>query len=432
MRRRRKRNSPVRLIILFILVGGMLYFNQFIMPSIPPPFIPTATPTRSPESFIAEAQTLQTEGKLNQAIQAYQQAVQSDPKNPSVYIELARLQVYTGLYKEAVSNAENALLLNPNNATAHAIRGWALTQVGEYLPAEAAIKRAIELDQNSAAAYAYYAELIVLQSQAGQSSLGAMERAAEISRKAKELGPNDLEAHRARGMVLEQTANYAEAVQEFEAAVAINSNIADLHLALGRNYRALEQYDKAVEEFNKAIFLNPSDPMPYTYISRTYATVGEYAKAIQFAQQAVKASPTDAYMYGNLGSMYYRNRAYPEAVTNLRMAVRGGKSEDGEAVEGLPLDYGRIAEYYYTYGLALARTGQCGEALQISQVLSQGVPQDETATYNAQEMINICQQQVSGAATPAGAETPEAEGTPQATGEAAGTPGPTAAATQKP
>jgi len=226
--------------------------------------------------------------------------------------------------------------------------------------------------------------------QAGADSLGTIDDAVAASRTAMELSPNTLETHRARGIVLEITSNYSEAAAELEQAIAINDNIADLHLALGRNYRALEQYDLAVEEFNRANALNPADPLPDVYISRTYATVGEYAKAVQFGQQAVADSPEDPWMYGNLGTMYYRNLQYQQAIDNLRLAVRGGIGKDGVSVEGLALEYGRIAEYYYTYGLSLARTGECGEALQISQALLQGVPDDDISQYNANEIINIC------------------------------------------
>jgi hypothetical protein len=51
----------------------------------------------------------------------------------------------------------------------------------------------------------------------------------------------------------------------------------------------------------------------------------------------------------------------------------------------------RIMEFYYTYGLALARLNQCGEAVQIAQTILQTVMDDETSVYNAREMINICQ-----------------------------------------
>lgn len=390
--RRRRRSNPWRIILLVALVGAALYVNQVIVPATPPLFVPTPTPTRSPESFVTEAEALLTEGKIAPAVAAFKNAIQSDPKNPANFVALAKLQIYTGDFAGAVTNAENALLLTPNNSMAHAVRGWALGFQEEFLQAEAAIGEAIKLDGNNAAAYAYLAEVIAGEVSAGKGTLGSLDKAVEASRTAARIAPDLMETHRARGIVLEMTANYDESVKEFEAAIAQNPNIADLHLALGRNYRALQQYDKAVEEFNRANSLNPSDSLPLTYISRTYAAVGEYAKGIQYGQQAIKVEPDNPYLYGNVGVLFYRNRAYPEAIENLRMAVRGGKTADGIEIKGLPLDYGRIAEFYYIFGLALARSGECGEALQISQLITQGVPNDETALFNAQEMINICRE----------------------------------------
>jgi tetratricopeptide (TPR) repeat protein len=411
MGRRRKPVKFGRILVLSVLVAGAFYVNQVVVPTTPPLFIPTTTPTRAPESFIVEAERLDAEGKYNQAIQAYLQAVQSDPKNPSNYLMLSRLQIYTGDYSGAVINAENALLLNGNNPLAHSLRGWALGFTGEYLMAEGSLLKAIEIDPNNAAAYAYLAEVRALQTQAGQGSLGSLDKAVEVSRTAQNLSPNSMETHRARGIILEMTGNYADAAQEFESAIAINNNIADLHLALGRNYRYLEVFDKAVEEFNRANALNPGDPLPNTYISRTYATVGEYAKAIQFAEQAVKVAPKDPFLYGNLGTMYYKNYQNKDAVDSLKLVVHGGKNADGEQVEALPLAYGRVAEYFYTYGLALARVGECGEALQISQQLQQVVYNDEIALYNSEEIIRICQQVGSATRTPAPTVEPAAKAT---------------------
>ena len=169
---------------------------------------------------------------------------------------------------------------------------------------------------------------------------------------------------------------------------------------LGESYSLLLQDDKAIEEFNKANVLNPTDPNPLLEISRTYFKVGDYAKAVQYALEAVKDSPDDPYMYGNLGTIYYRVPNYPQAIDTLRLAVRGGKASDGSDVKGLPLAPGRVTEYYYTFGLALARQGDCGEALQISQILQQGATTDDVATYNAQEMVNICTQISEGTVTP--------------------------------
>ena len=401
MNRRRKRFNWFRILLFSLLIVAGLYINELVLPTIESPFIPTATATRDPESYISEAETLFAQGKLLQAIEVYRQAIFANPSDPSIYVAIARVQVFAGQYPEAQTSAEDALLLNPNNSMAHAVRAWALDFQGELLAAEAAIKRALELDPNNALAHAYYAEILADQHLAGTGGLDALDRAAEESRVALSLAPNILETRRARGYILEVTANYEQAILEYQAAIALNGNIPDLHLALGRNYRALGVYDKAIEEFIRANSLNPSDPLPDLSISRTYASIGEYAKAVQFAEQAVQDDPADANLRGNLGVMYYRNFQWPEAAVQLGLAVRGGTSPEGPAITAIPLSNNiRIAEYYFTYGLVLTRLDRCGEALPIFQEILAKIPGNEVAVFNAEEGLSLCQQNLTNPVAP--------------------------------
>jgi len=114
--------------------------QSIYVPTIPNFFASTPTPTRPPESYITDAQNLETQGKLNMAITAYKQAIEVDPKNPANYVELCKLEIYTGDYADAVIQAENALLLNSKNDQAMALRGWALSFTGDYLTGEGAFK----------------------------------------------------------------------------------------------------------------------------------------------------------------------------------------------------------------------------------------------------------------------------------------------------
>ncbi len=109
-KRRRKNNSFWRIALLVILIGIGLYVNQVVVPATPPLFIPTPTPTTSPEAFLNQAQEYFKAGKIPQAIDAYKQAIDADPTNPSSYVELARIQVFNAQYEDAVTNAQNALL----------------------------------------------------------------------------------------------------------------------------------------------------------------------------------------------------------------------------------------------------------------------------------------------------------------------------------
>ncbi|HSO14188.1 MAG TPA: tetratricopeptide repeat protein [Anaerolineales bacterium] len=391
MNRRRKRPNYFGWAVFVLVVLFGYYFNQVYLPANPIMVGPTPTPTRSPESFVAEAQSLFAEGKLLPAIDAYRAAINASPQDSSLYVALARVQVFAGQYEEAEKNAKNALLLNGNNALAHGVHAWALDfQEGKNGEAQSSIQDALNLDPNNALIQAYYVEILV------SSGFDGYETAAEHSKIALALDSNIVETHRARALILEATGNYPEAIAEYNAAIDINPNIPALYIGLGLNYRILQVYDEAIAAFTRANALNPADPFPDLYISRTYATIGEYAKSLQYAEAAVQDRPDSASLRGNLGVMYYRNFLWPEAIQQLGYTIYGGKTEDGVEIEGIPLvNDVRVAEYYYTYGLALARTNQCGEALPIAQMLQSRIPANENAVSAASEIGRICEEQLS-------------------------------------
>ena len=415
-RRPKKRTNPWRVILLLILIGIALYFNQVVVPATPPLFVPTPTVTRSPESFVNEAEQYFAQGKLSQAITSYENAIASDPNNPANFVTLARIQVFSGEYEDAVTNAQNALLKNPDNPLAHAVYGWALSFTGDYLSAEAEIKKALELDPNSALAHAYYAELLI-----NQGDVEDLEQAIEQSRIARDLDPNLLEVHRARGLVLLSTGeeNIPEAINEFKAAIAINDKIADIHLNLGYAYRLQGENDLAVEELLTAYALNPNDSAALTEASLAYANEGQYGKAAQHAEQAVSVDPSNPKLHGNLGVMYYRNQEFGKAIPELELAVRGGTTADGVAVQGMPLDYGTSAQFYWFLGFALAKNNRCGEAIPIFQALLTGVPDYELAVENANAGLDLCKESLG---TPVAEETSEPLETPAVTEEAVPSP----------
>jgi tetratricopeptide (TPR) repeat protein len=416
MNRRKRRPNYFSLAVLLLVLLFGYYFNQVYLPSQPNPFEATPTPTRSAESFVSEAETFFGEGKLVQSIGSYQEAIKSSPQDPVLYVAIARVQVLAGQPAEAQANAENALLLDPDNALAHAVRAWAMNAQGNNADALAKIEEALQIDPNNGLTHAYYTEILV-----DSGSFDNVTKAIEESKVALALAPDSMEAHRARGILLEATQNYEEAIHEFEAARAINDDIPDLYIRLGLNYRILGVSDEAIEAFTRADVLNPADPLPDLYISRTYAGIGEFAKALQYAETAVQNNPTDARLRGNFGVMYYRNLLWPEAIEQLKLAVDGGISAEGDVVEGLPLsDDIRVAEYYYTYALALARTGQCGNALQIAQEIQAKIPADENAQFAASESIRICEENLAGPQVTT--STPAADGEPSVTPSAGSTP----------
>jgi hypothetical protein len=118
----------------------------------------------------------------------------------------------------------------------------------------------------------------------------------------------------------------------------------------------------------------------------------------------------------------------PRPSIQLALAVEGGRTEDSFPIKPLTLnDDPRIAEFFFTYGLALARTNQCGKALPISQTLQTKFPSDDIVMEAANSIVQICQENLDNPATetpvateaatalPEATDTPEATSTPEST-----------------
>ncbi len=394
-RARRRRSNPWRVVALVALIGGVLYVQRFIVPRTQPLFVPTAVPTRSPASFILEAESFFGAGKLEQAEQAYQEAIAVSPQEADYYTELARVQVFAGKYGEAVTNASNALLLDPNSAMANAVLGWALDFQAQadpdsatILDALAKVEKAVELDPNSALIRAYYAEVII------DEDVTAFQQAREQAELAVQMDPNLMEAQRALGYVWERTGNYDLAFDAYQNALRINPNLALIHIAIGNMYFNLEETRLAIDSYNRANTLAPNDVVPLRLIAQAYAKDGEFGKASQYASTAVELDPSNPRLHGDLGRMYYKNGDYEAAIASLFLAIQGGPYQDGVQVQGLLLDPGDalVVDFYSMYGLALAKQARCDLAIDIAEALVTGVPESDLAAGNAQEILILCGQ----------------------------------------
>ena len=396
--RRMRRSNPAFIILFLAIIAAVIYFDQYVVEELPVVQVPTPTSTLIPESLEKEADELLAAGSMYRAIDVYNQAIRVDPYDPNMHVKLAHAQILAGEYESALTSAQNALLLNPENPKALAELGWALSFLGDILRAEEALEQALELDPDNVEAHAYYAEVMMDQDY--------VDEASEHSKAAVQLDPYSLEARRARGYVLYLTGNYNEAEIEFHTALEINNRVSDLHLSMGLVYWAQGRLNEAIDEFNIADTLDPDNPLPATSIYRIYLYLGEYAKAGQFAKSAVEDDPTNPRRYGNWGVALYKNLQYQEAIDVFSIAIHGGTTDDGQVVVGMPLDT-EVAEYFYMYGLALAYTRRCSEALPIFQALIAGVPGNSIALDNADTGIAICEEYIANPPTPTPGPTDE-------------------------
>lgn len=424
------------------------------------PLLPTPTPTRLAQSYFMEAQAYFEAGRLddpsnqapdspaiNDAIEAYQAALQTEPDNAQIWAELARIQTYSSSMlrndqeklarlEEAMESSARAVELAPDDSFARAVRAFVLDWYA-YTPlvsgerrvellgeAEREASRAFQLDPENALALAYYAEILADQQKWTQAEKYAVQAVA--------LDPESMDTHRVYGYVLETLGKYNSAIQQYQEATRINPNMTYLYIRIGQNYRegicsqslAESCYERALDYFDRAAKINDQlgvqNPLPYIEIARTYTQIGQFFAASINAEKALEYDPTNAQTYGQLGIIYRRARNYEGAMSLLKCAVRGCTAEENEmgkvAVQGLPLTSFSIAYYYVEYGTNLAflsrpNENYCPEALQVLEETRRAYGSDPTLLAIIEDSEGICRRLQGGLVavptiTPMPTETP--------------------------
>jgi tetratricopeptide (TPR) repeat protein len=314
IRRKKRRSSPIRVLFLLMLISAGFYVYAMIkQEQVEIPFVPTPTPTRSALSYVSEAEELYLQGKLAEAITAYEQAIALDPNDVLTYIPLTRLLALEGRVVEAVQRGQQATEMAPENARALAVLGMAYDWNGDVPEAIDACKRAIELDPTYAEAYAYLAEAYADAQRWGD--------AVEAAQTALQLDDHSVDVHRNYGYVLEVQGNYWMAVEEYERALEIHPNLAYIHITLGRNYRGLGDFEAALQNFRRATEIDPDNAVAFTELGKTHQQLGEFDQAETYLKQATEAAPQFGPAFGYLAINYWSRRNYESAIENFKPAI---------------------------------------------------------------------------------------------------------------
>lgn len=466
-----KRRSEPNLYRMFfwvvLILGGIWLIRQVQAGEVKPLFLPTATPTRTSNSYILEAEAQFTAGKLDAAIAAYQQASRLEPANGEVWARLARIQTYSSALLvtdderrtrlgEALESAEKAVEVSPDDSMAYAVRAFVKDwnadsslvddrEVQRFLTeAEQDAVRALQLDNTNTLALVFYAEILVDQQKWSPAQLNieqAFNRGEEI-----------MDLYRVNAYVQESFGNYNLAIENYDHAISLTPNLTFLYLRAGANYRTLgfrspnedtqkQLWEKSLEYFAKAAAINEQlgveDPAPYLSIARTYSQMGEYFAAARNAQKALEFEPANPDLYGQLGIVYFKSRNYEGSIPALKCAIRGCEPEDscmarfgmdceeaeetGLQISGMALSPNTVV-YYYTYGSVLAALSRpqenfCPEALVIfDEVRAQfGTDQDIAGIIAAGETIcaGVAEGNAPSLPTAEGTTTPAFESTPR-------------------
>lgn len=115
---------------------------------------PKSDTYKSGQKLMQDAVALAKQGKHKQAIELYQKALKSMPRNTSLHCSLAESYAAQGEATKALEHYKLARAFEPDSLNAWLGEGNALFQLARYKDAKVALNRALKLHPNDPAALA--------------------------------------------------------------------------------------------------------------------------------------------------------------------------------------------------------------------------------------------------------------------------------------
>ncbi len=238
-------------------------------------------PTRNNKVHILQAnqisrhaEQLYQSGRLNEAAEAYRQAIALQPDDPETHYNLGNIYLDMGQADKAVASYLAAEALAPGHPQILLQLGNAYSAKGQSTEAVAAFRRALLLDPEDAAIHFNLGNVL--------RELGQPEQAADSYRMAIKLTQTDADSHNNLGNVLRELGRLDEAIASYEVALRLNPRLhhAKVHLVHQKqhicDWRGMES---DVEEIRSWVINMPQAQIsPFAFLAMPGTTAAEQKK----------------------------------------------------------------------------------------------------------------------------------------------------------
>ncbi|MDP3186058.1 MAG: tetratricopeptide repeat protein [Anaerolineales bacterium] len=218
-------------------------------------------------------------GRHDEALAAFQKAIQLDPKDASPWNGLGNVCSDLGRHDEAIAAFDKAIQLDPKYAYPWNGLGSVYSDLGRHEEASAAYQKAIQLDAKDAYPWNGLGNVY--------RDLGRHEDAIAAFQKAIELDPKFAEAYSNLTDTLDDLERTDEAVKLYEKSFELKPRGKPMN-ALGLHYQRQNNLEEALEVHKKAVELNPNDASYRVSLASVYRKLGRETDA---AEQIALARP---------------------------------------------------------------------------------------------------------------------------------------------
>ncbi len=193
--------------------------------------------------LVTEAEFHAERGRLNLAIEKYEQALEAGAGSAAVLNRLAELYMAAGEFSEAIKMLRRSLSEKPGQLLVYSRLGEVFLALGRPDSAIACVEEARDLSPGASQIRSSLG-FLYLQS-------GLPERAKAELDTALALNGRNPEAHRFMGLYYTQLESLATAIHHYERILEIDSNDIEAHNNIAFLHSALRDYDEAMEYYRR-------------------------------------------------------------------------------------------------------------------------------------------------------------------------------------
>ncbi len=280
---------------------------------------------------IALGHLYQATGRHDEAVLAYQQALQHDPPNVDALTGIGRTFLRMNRTDEAEESLRSATDIHPGNASAYNTLGMFLYQTGRFAEAVEQYQYVVSLDPENARGFGNLGTAHMM--------MNNFAAAAPAFQKAIDLQPTK-PAYSNLGLMHYYLGNFDAAIENHRHAVELQpgdhlarSNLGDALWVAGRKDEALHQFGEAEKLARRALEVNPKDPFTLMDLSWISAMLDHREEARSLIDQARALAPDDPYSHYYDALVSLRAGQRDAALAALTAAVNKGYSRQLLSVE---------------------------------------------------------------------------------------------------
>jgi len=199
---------------------------------------------------------------------------------PGGYNNLANAYSKEGKVRQAIETAEMAIQLKPNSGIAHLNLGNLYAASGRLDLAQPHFEKTIRLYPNYAEARSNLGQLL--------AQRGDLEGGIRQFRKAIELNPSLGGPYLNLGIALARQGRIEEAISPLQEAARLAPESAQAHYSLGSAYASEGRYDEAAKAFNDALQVQGDFAAAHQGLAQLLALQGKKGEAMQHYQEALR------------------------------------------------------------------------------------------------------------------------------------------------